>query len=137
MKKNVVFIVNMFEEKRSGRSKGYEWSVKSWGNWCKKNDCELFVLDDRVYDEDFMNANWHKTLVLELLEANNISYDQAAVVDCDTIVHPDTPNFFKESERKLKNEKRPQSNLLTLVTRLMKVFLVSPKIWTKRKSLEF
>ena len=33
MKKNVVFIVNIKEEKRLGRSQGYEYSVKSWKKW--------------------------------------------------------------------------------------------------------
>ncbi len=101
MKKNVVFIVNIKEQKRPGRSEGFEYSVKSWKHWCDKNNFDLFTLTDRVYDEDFMNANWHKTLALEILDNSNINYDQVLIVDCDTIVHPECPNFFKETENKL------------------------------------
>ena len=47
-----------------------------------------------------MKANWHKSYALTLLEANNVNYDQVCIVDADTIVHPDCPDFFKESEGK-------------------------------------
>ena len=41
-----------------------------------------------------MHLNWHKSLALKLLKENNIEYDQVLIVDADTIVHPDCPNFF-------------------------------------------
>ena len=48
-----------------------------------------------------MHLNWHKSLALKLLKENNIDYDQVLIVDADTIVHPDCPNFFEETEGKL------------------------------------
>ena len=44
--KNIVFMPAIKDKKRIGRSGGYEWSIKSWKYWCKKNDCELFILND-------------------------------------------------------------------------------------------
>jgi len=101
MSKNIVFIVNIKEEgDRKNRSIPYQYSINSWNKWCKKNNCELFVLEDRIYPKEVMNANWHKIFAFELLEANNIDYDQILVVDADTIIHPDSPNIFNFTDYK-------------------------------------
>lgn len=100
MSKNIVFIVNLEETKKQGRNTPYHWSIKSWTKWCEKNDCDLFLLTERVYPETFMNANWHKIFVHKLLEANEIDYDQVMVVDADTIIHPDAPNVFNKTQNK-------------------------------------
>ena len=92
--KNIVFIVNLPETKKPGRDKPYQYSVKSWEKWCTKNDSELFVLTDRIYPEDYMNANWHKLFVFQLLDDMNIDYGQIITVDADTMIHPDAPNIF-------------------------------------------
>lgn len=100
MSKNIVFIVNLEEKKKVGRNTPYHFSVKSWDTWCKNNNAELFILTERIYPEDFMNANWHKIFALNLLEANDIDYDQVLIVDADTIIHPDAPNVFELTEHK-------------------------------------
>ena len=100
MSKNIVFIVNLPEQKKQGRNEPYQYSVESWSNWCKKNDCELFVLTDRIYPETYMNANWHKLFVFQLLDANNIKYDQILIADADTMIHPDAPNIFNKTNHK-------------------------------------
>jgi hypothetical protein len=99
-KKNIVFIVNLPEDKKQGRDKPYQFSVDSWSRWCKNNNCELFVLTERIYDENFMNANWHKLFVFQLLESNDISYDQIMIVDADTMIHPNAPNVFETTDNK-------------------------------------
>lgn len=100
MSKNIVFIVNLPETKKQGRNQPYQLSVDSWKGWCDKNGHELFVLTERIYDESFMNANWHKLFVYQLLEANDIDYDQIMIVDADTMIHPNAPDVFKETEHK-------------------------------------
>ena len=82
------------------KTQGYEWSIRSWKNWADKNNCELFVLDQPIYDLSEMKPQWHKLLVFDLLENEGIDYDQILFVDSDTIVHPDCPNFFETSENK-------------------------------------
>jgi len=82
--KNVVFMMNVDLAKEgrfaSSRTDPYKYSIDSWKRWCDKNDCELFVLQDRIYDESYMNANWHKLFAFQLLEANSIDYNQILIV---------------------------------------------------------
>ena len=96
--KNVVFIPNI--ELGDGRNNAYHYSVDSWSQWCKKNDCELLVWEDLLYPVDYMKITWQRYYLFDILEANNIEYDQILMVDADTIVHPDCPNFFKETDGK-------------------------------------
>ena len=44
---------------------------------------------------------YQREWVLDILEHNGVDYDQVVVVDSDTIIHPDTPNFFNLTEHKL------------------------------------
>ena len=39
MSKNVVFIVNLPEQKKQGRNMPYKYSVESWSRWCKTHNC--------------------------------------------------------------------------------------------------
>mgnify|MGYP003651778974 CR=1 FL=1 len=100
MSKNIVFIVNLPETKKEGRNQPYQNSVKSWKNWCNKNDCKLFVLEQRIHPEEQMNANWHKLYVFQLLDENKIEYDQILIADADTIIHPNAPDVFKLTDNK-------------------------------------
>ena len=100
MSKNIVFIVNLSEDKKPGRDKPYDYSIKSWEYWCDINDCELFVLTNRIYPEDYMNANWHKLFVFQLLDSSGVDYNQVLIVDADTIIHPDAPDIFKLTDDK-------------------------------------
>jgi hypothetical protein len=92
-------MVNIVLDDRS-KTQGYEWSIQSWKNWADKNNCELFVLDQPIYDVSEMKPQWHKLLAFDLLDNQSIDYDQILFVDSDTIVHPNCPNFFETSENK-------------------------------------
>ena len=74
-----------------------EWCFKSWGVWCKKNDVELFVLDQELRDKTIMKPTWQRWHVFDVLEANEVDYNQVALVDVDTMIHPEAPNFFDET----------------------------------------
>ena len=97
--KNVVFIPNVkgTDEKRL-REVAYDLSIKSWQYWCKKNDCELMIMEDLIHDYDEMKITWQRYYVLELLENSGIDYDQELMIDADTIVHPNCPNFFNMTD---------------------------------------
>jgi hypothetical protein len=105
MKRNIVFImdIDLKGEGRwaSSRRAPYEYSIKSWDKWCKKNNADLFVLSDLLFDHNEMGICWQRYYIFDVLDANNIEYDQILMVDADTIVHPDCPDFFKLSDRKL------------------------------------
>ena len=38
--------------------------------------------------------------IFDILNDNGIDYNQILMVDADTIVHPECPDFFKETEDK-------------------------------------
>ena len=71
-----------------------EWCFKTWSWWCKKNDVQLFVLDQELQDKTIMKPTWQRWHVFEVLEANGIECDQVALVDIDTMIRWDAPNFF-------------------------------------------
>ena len=96
--KNIVFIPNI--KMGDGRNNSYHYSVQSWKAWCDKNDCELLVWEDLLFPVDYMKITWQRYYLFDFLEENDIEYNQILMVDADTIVHPDCPNFFDESEGK-------------------------------------
>lgn len=90
---NVVFIVNI-ETNDPQRSAPYKYCIDSWSKWCDHNNVKLVVLDRLVYPKHIMNANWHKLMVFDLLEASEVQYDKVLIADADTIIHPNAPNVF-------------------------------------------
>jgi len=96
--KNVVFIPNI--NLGNGRNNSYHYSIKSWKQWCDKNNCELIVWEDLLLPVEEMKITWQRYYMFDILEANNVEYNQILMVDADTIVHPDCPNFFEETDNK-------------------------------------
>ena len=94
---DVVFQINIHGHRANP---SFEISNDSWSKWCKKNDIAHFVLTEPLYDLEYMNANWHKFFCIKLLENEGIEYDQICIVDSDTLIHPDAPNFFNDTENK-------------------------------------
>ena len=97
--KNIVFIPNI-KLGDGKRSLSYDYSIKSWEYFCKKNNCELLVWEDLLYPIDYMKITWQRYYLFDILEANNIDYNQILMVDADTIVHPNCPNFFELTDNK-------------------------------------
>ena len=96
--KNIVFIPSIDLGNR--RNMSYEYSVKSWKHFCDKYDCELLVWEDLLYPVEYMKITWQRYYLFDFLEENKIEYNQILMVDADTIVHPDCPNFFDETDGK-------------------------------------
>ena len=93
--KNVVFIPNI--DLGNGRNKSYEYSINSWKQFCDNHDCELFLLEELVTQVEYMPIVWQRYFAIDLLEHNNIQYEQVLIADADTIVHPDCPDLFEET----------------------------------------
>tara|TARA_Y100000310_G_scaffold161820_1_gene161728 strand:+ start:619 stop:1428 length:810 start_codon:yes stop_codon:yes gene_type:complete len=73
----------------------YKYSIASWKKWAKKNDCEVLIMEDLLCDTKDMGICWQRYYVFDMLEQQDIKdYDKILIVDADTIVHPDCPNFF-------------------------------------------
>lgn len=91
---NVIFMVNLKETKKPNRTDSYKFSINSWKVYAERHSCLLYVLEERVIDEEMMNANWHKAFALSILRNSGIKYDKVLIVDSDTIPHPDAPCIF-------------------------------------------
>ena len=85
----------------SSRRAPYKYSIDSWTKWGKKHNIEVFVLNEELVPHDYMGLCWQRYYLFDILESNNVEYDQVLMVDADTIVHPECPNFFKKTEHKL------------------------------------
>lgn len=96
--KNVVFIPNI--DLGNGRNSSYDYSIQSWKNFCDKNDCELIVWEDLIYPVDYMKITWQRYYLFDILDSNDINYNKVLMVDADTVVHPNCPNFFEETDNK-------------------------------------
>ena len=99
MSKNIIFIINIVKDERS-KNQGYNYSIKSWEHYSKKIGADLFVLDEPLYDFSHMKPQWYKMYILDILEANEIEYNQVLYVDADTIIHPNAPNIFEVTDNK-------------------------------------
>lgn len=95
---NIVFIPNI--DLGNGRSGPYHYSVKSWQKWCDKNEVTLIEWKNPIMDVNKFKVTLQRWWVLDILEHNDIDYNQVLMVDADTIVHPDCPNFFNETNNK-------------------------------------
>ena len=98
MSKNIVFIPDI--DLGDDRNKSYSYSINSWKHFCDKYNCELVVWNDLLLPVEQMKITWQRYYMFDILEANHIDYDQILIVDADTIVHPDCPNFFNETDGK-------------------------------------
>ena len=96
--KNVVFIPNI--DLGNGRATPYQYSVKSWQTWCDKHDVKLVEWTEPIMDHNNFPIIYQREWVFDILEHNEIDYDQVLIIDADTIVHPDCPNFFERTNHK-------------------------------------
>ena len=94
-KKNIVFMTCI--ENAPDILDYKKWSIKSWRVWCNKNNVDIFILDKPVQDSSRMKPTWQRWHVFDVLGANSVDYDQVALVDVDTMIHPNAPNFFRET----------------------------------------
>ena len=81
--KNIVFIPNI--NLGNGRNNSYQYSISSWKKWCDKNNCELLVWQDLLLPVEQMKITWQRYYLFDILDANEIDYDQILMVDADTM----------------------------------------------------
>ena len=61
MKKDIVFLTCVKNPNHHEKFGGYEWmeySKKTWGFWCNKNNCKLFIYEI-PYEKDLLNIGLH------------------------------------------------------------------------------
>jgi|TARA_R110000744_G_scaffold320366_1_gene426531 hypothetical protein len=97
--KNIVFIPNIKLD--DSRSTPYHYSIKSWQKWSEQyDDIEVIEWDEAIMDPNKFKITLQRYWVHDILAYNNVEYNQVLIVDADTIIHPDCPNFFKETQGK-------------------------------------
>ena len=102
--KNIVFMMDIKLNDEQGRytqsrSLPYSFSVKSWQKWCEQNNAELLVLDSLLLPKEDMGICWQRYFLFDILESNKIDFNQVLMVDSDTIIHPECPDFFQLTNR--------------------------------------
>jgi len=106
MKKNVVFIACVPNKERVdkyGSFQYFDYTIKTWEYWCKKNNCEL-VLFQEPFKKDVKRyrINWQKAVfIFDELEKQKIDYNQVLLLDSTCMIKWDTPNFFEMTDNKL------------------------------------
>jgi len=104
MNKNIVFITAIPGAKTADGldNMNYkEYCLNTWKYWCKKHDVELFLLEDSVVYPTEMSATWQRYYLFDILDNSDIEYNQVAMVDLDTMIKWDTPNFFELTNNRL------------------------------------
>lgn len=96
---NIIFIPNI--NTGDGRNTPYHYSVWSWTKWAEKFDnIKVVEWTEPMVPVTQMKITLQRYWVHDILQSSNIEYDQVLVVDADTIIHPDCPNFFNETNNK-------------------------------------
>jgi hypothetical protein len=71
-----------------------EYALKTWSAWCARHGVTLFVWDQPFERISAMKPTWQRYAVFDILEQHGIGCDRVLLVDLDTMVHWDCPNFF-------------------------------------------
>ena len=105
MKKNVVFIacvVNKEKTEKYGGFDYFDYTIKTWEYWCKKNNCELVLFQEPFKkDTNKFRINWQKAVfIFDELERRKIDYDQILLLDSTCMIKWNCPNFFEMTDHK-------------------------------------
>jgi len=90
MNKNCIVMVAIQEDtSKHNHKKYFEVSKECWQSYCKKHNIDFIVIDKKLPDVKF--CVWHKEFVFDFI---GDKYEKIALVDFDTMVHWNAPNFF-------------------------------------------
>ena len=96
---NIIFIPNI--NTGNDRNTPYHYSIKSWQKWSEQyDDVKVIEWDEPIMDPNEFKITLQRYWVHDILKHNEVEYEQVLIVDADTIIHPDCPNFFNETEGK-------------------------------------
>jgi hypothetical protein len=98
-KKNVVFWCGVNNPEHAAKYDSFKWfeySKKSWQYWCSKHDVIFFeYTTPAIPDLIAHRVTWQRWFdVFDQLESANINYDKIYMIDANSIIHWDAPNFF-------------------------------------------
>jgi hypothetical protein len=89
MNKHLVYIVSISDPTAKVDHSLYsKYCIESWKYWCKKHSIDLHVVTES--DPRCGKPIWNKELVYEYAQG----YEKIALVDADTMIKWNAPNFF-------------------------------------------
>jgi len=91
MNKNLVIITSM---KGVVDTSYEEFCLNTWKYWTDEKGIDLIILSDPLTDTSYMKPTWQRWHAWEILKENNLDYEKIALVDVDTMIRWDSPNFF-------------------------------------------
>lgn len=72
-----------------------EYCLNTWRSWVEtQEDTHLFIYREPLPAIQEMPPTWQRWHVFDILDAHNIDYEQVAMIDLDTMVRWDCPDFF-------------------------------------------
>lgn len=90
MNKNCIVMVAIQDEgSKFDHQKYFEVSKQCWQSYCKKYNIDFIVIDKKLPNVKF--CVWHKEFVFDFI---GDKYEKIALVDFDTMVNWNAPNFF-------------------------------------------
>ena len=108
MGQNVVFVTAAGYPNKIPHTK---YCLNTWEWWCNKHGAFLFVWDPKPEDYYPMRPTWLRYSAFQVLDDHNIRFDRVALVDADTMVNWDCPDFFRlvgNSLGAVRDGKRPR-----------------------------
>lgn len=103
IEKDVIFITALTQSdvddeglaRQSYDLKDYlDFSLKTWRWWCEKNDIHLYVFSKSNISVTEMGPCWQRWDAHNILKREGIKYGRVAILDADTMIRWDCPNFF-------------------------------------------
>lgn len=68
--------------------------IQFWKIYADKNSVDLYVITQKLYDFNLVPPHFQKFYICQLLENQNIEYDQCLLADWDTFPMPNAKNIF-------------------------------------------
>ena len=96
MAKNIIFIPCVPSKHLSDVDNYKELSLSTWRHYTNRIGAELMIMDTPLRNPDEMKITWQRWYVHDILESNNVEYDNIFMVDVDTMIHWNAPNIFEE-----------------------------------------
>ena len=96
--KNLVFLTALGPHRRIRYAR---YSLLTWRWWCRRHGVRLHVMRRKPLDVEGMRPTWMRYAMFDVLDRAGIQWERAAMVDADTMVRWDCPDFFHQVDTAL------------------------------------
>ena len=93
--KNLVCMINFKNDPNQQDKPFVDNTSWAWKKWCDKHSIDFLMWEDPLYDVKEIKAIVQRCYIFDLLENNNLNYDQVCWVGYDTFPMWNCPNFFE------------------------------------------